>query len=53
MTKNFLILIEIGIKEEVLGSVCSPNRDKFNTRELYAILHVIFAETEVMVLLHK
>ena len=30
-----------------------PNRGKLSPRELYAILHVVFAETEIMVYLHK
>ena len=33
--------------------VYNPNRGKLNPRELYAILHVVFAETEIMVHLHK
>ena len=38
---------------EVSMSVYDPNRDKLSPRELYAILHVVFAETEIMVHLHK
>ena len=30
-----------------------PNCGRLNHRELYAILHVVFAETEIMVHLHK
>ena len=33
--------------------VYDPNRGKMSPRELYAILHVVFAETEIMVHLHK
>ena len=33
--------------------VYDPNRGKLSSRELYAILHVVFAETEIMVYLHK
>ena len=33
--------------------VYDPNRGKLSPRELYAILHVVFAETEIMVHLHK
>ena len=33
--------------------VYDPNRGKLSPRELYAILHVVFAETEIMVYLHK
>ena len=38
---------------EVSMSVYDPNRDKLSPRELYAILNVVFAETEIMVHLHK
>ena len=38
---------------EVSMPVCDPNRGRLNPRELYAILHVVFAETEIMVHLHK
>ena len=33
--------------------VHDPNRGKLRPRELYAILHVVFAETEIIVHLHK
>ena len=33
--------------------VYDPNRGKLSPRELYAILHVVFAETEIMMHLHK
>ena len=33
--------------------VYDPNRGKLNPRKLYAILHVVFAETKIMVHLHK
>ena len=33
--------------------VYDPNRGKLSSREMYAILHVVFAETEIMVHLHK
>ena len=45
-------MIERRIKE-VSMPVYDPNRGKLRTRELYAILHVVFAETEIMVHLHK
>ena len=45
-------MVERGIRE-VSMRVCDPNRGKLSTRELYAILHVVFAETEIMVRLHK
>ena len=38
---------------EVSMPVYGPNRGKLNTRELYAILHVVFAETEITVHLQK
>ena len=45
-------MIERGTTE-VSMPVYDPNRGKLSSRELYAILHVVFAETEVMVYLHK
>ena len=41
-------MIERGIVE-VSMPVYDPNRGKLSSRELYAILHVVFAETEIMV----
>ena len=38
---------------EVSMPVYDPNRGKLSPRELYAILHVVIAETEIMVQLHK
>ena len=45
-------MVEIGILE-VSMPVYDTNRGKLNPRELYAILHVVFAETEITVHLHK
>ena len=45
-------LVERGIKE-VPMPVYRPNRGRLKPRELYAILHVVFAETEIMIHLHK
>ena len=45
-------LVERGIRE-VSIPVYDPNRGRLDPRELYAILHVVFAETEIMVHLHK
>ena len=45
-------MIERGITE-VSMPVYDPNRGKLSPRELYAILHVVFTETEIMVHLHK
>ena len=38
---------------EVSMPVYDPNRGNLNPRELYAIIHVVFAETEIMVHLHQ
>ena len=38
---------------EVSMPVYGPSRGKLSPRELYAILRVVFAETEIMVHLHK
>ena len=45
-------MIERGIME-VSMPVYDPNRGKLSPRELYAILHVVLAETEITVHLHK
>ena len=45
-------MVERGIME-VSMPVYDPNRGRLSPRELYAILHVIFAETEIMVHLLK
>ena len=45
-------MVERGIRE-VSMPVDNPNRGMLKPRELYAILHVVFAETEIMVHLHK
>ena len=45
-------MVERGIME-VSMPVYDPNRGKLSPREFYAILHVVFAETEIMVHLHK
>ena len=45
-------MVERGIRE-VSIPVYDPNRGRLNPRELYAILHRVFAETEIMVHLHK
>ena len=48
--KNFLVKRKV---EEVSMPVYDPNRGKLSPRELYAISHVVFAETEIRVHLHK
>ena len=45
-------LVERGIKK-VSMPVYDPNWGRLNHRELYAILHVVYTETEIMVHLHK
>ena len=45
-------MVERGIRE-VSMAVYDPNRGWLSSRELYAILHVVFAETEIMLHLHK
>ena len=45
-------MVEIGIREVSMPAY-DPNRGRLNPRELYAILHVVFAETEIVVHLHK
>ena len=45
-------MIERGIVE-VSMPVYDPNRGKLSPRELYAIQQVVFADTEIMVHLHK
>ena len=45
-------MIKTGIVE-VSIPVYNPNRGKLSPRELFAILHVVFAETEIKVHLHK
>ena len=45
-------MVERGIRE-VPMPIYDPNRGNFNPRDFYAILHMVFAETEIMVHLHK
>ena len=45
-------MIERRIRE-VSMPVYNPNRGRLNPRELYALLHVVFAETEIMLHLLK
>ena len=45
-------MVERGIME-VSMPVYDPNRGKLSPKGLYAILYVVFAETEIMVHLHK
>ena len=52
LTRLREFMVERGIME-VSMPVYDPNRGNLNPRELYAILHVVFAETEITVHLHK
>ena len=52
LTKLRDFMVEIVIRE-VSMPFYDSNRGRLNPRELYAILHVVFAETEIMVHLHK
>ena len=49
LTRDFLV--ERGIRE-VSSPVFDTNRVKLNPKQLYAILHVVSAETDIMVHLH-
>ena len=46
------ILVERGVTSLSLP-VYDPNRGKLHPRELYALVHVIFSETDIEVYLHK
>ena len=39
--------------ERRIRQVSKPNKCRLISRELYAILHMVFAETEIMVHIHK
>ena len=52
LTRPRDFMVERGIRE-VSMPVYDPNRGKLSPRELYAILHVVFTETEKMLNLHK
>ena len=45
-------LVEMDVKELSL-SVYDPNRGLLHPRELYALVHVIFSDTNIQVNLHK
>ena len=49
LTRDFLV--ERGIRE-VSSPVFDTNRGKLNPKQLYAILHVVSPETDIMVHLH-
>ena len=52
LTRSRNFLAKRGIKD-VSIPVYDPNRGKLNPRELCANLHLVFAETKIMVHLHK
>ena len=39
--------------EELLLPVYDPNKERLHPRELYALMHVIFLDTNIEVYLHK
>ena len=45
-------LVEMDVKELSLP-VYDPNRGRLHPRELYALIHVIFSDTNIQVYLHK
>ena len=45
-------LVESKVKELSLP-VYDPNRGRLHTRELYALIHVMFSDTNIQVYLHK
>ena len=45
-------LLEMDVKELSLP-VYDPNRGRLHPRELYALVHVIFSDTNIQVYLHK
>ena len=47
-----LVLVEMDVKELSLP-VYDPNRGRLHPRELYALVHVIFSDTNIQVYLHK
>ena len=40
-------------REGALASSVHPNRGRLHPRELYALVHVIFSDTNIQVYLHK
>ena len=46
------LLVEREVKEVSLP-VYDPNRGRLHPRELYALIHVIFSNTNIQVYLHK
>ena len=46
------LLVERGVKELSLP-VYDPNRGRLHLRELYALIHLTFSDTNIQVYLHK
>ena len=46
------LFVEMDVKELSLP-VYDPNRGRLHPRELYALVHVIFSDTNIQVYLHK
>ena len=52
LTRMKDFLVEMDVKELSLP-VYDPNRGRLHPRELYALVHVIFSDTNIQVYLHK
>ena len=52
LTRVRVFMVEREILE-VSMTVYDPNRCRFNPKELYVILHLVFAKTKITVHLHK
>ena len=52
MTRLRDFLVEREVKELLLP-VYNPNRGQLHPRELYALIHLIFSDTNIQVYLHK
>ena len=48
--RDFLVEREV---KDLLLPVYDPNRERLHPRELYALIHVIFSDTNIQVFLHK
>ena len=52
LTRLIDFLVEREVKELLLP-VIDPNGGRLNPRELYALIHLIFSDTNIQVFLHK
>ena len=48
--RHFLLEREV---KELLFPVYDPKRERLHPRELYALIHVIFSDTDIQEYLHK